>query len=411
MITMLYGVWVCLALMVWRGSAITQTESQRFLVNSLLYLSCGLIQHHYGLAGMSLVGAAFCLYWLYQARHQKNDSPWSRFAHEHVFIFLGILAISTWILPYLKEHQTLPAWTPWAHRCLALYSFLRLLEGLVHRVFGMSLAHRDRFIRGWYYALAAWLLAVYGVESLLLAAFVLSWVGVLYRRLSGHRTPGTRLAQENVAMVTVFWLIRSFFFQPFLVPTGSLEPTIAPGDFVLVKQYAYGLRFPVWGWKLWSVAEPRRGDIAVFRYPPQPDILYVKRVIGVPGDRIHYSHDTLTINGIKIAKDCTDTERTLDQPHDVVRCREYLPGAVHDIFISDEDPHRFKSWEWTIPEGQYLMLGDNRQGSHDSRFWGYVDERMLVGKVEWVLLSFDKSALPQIRLRPERLLSSVYASD
>lgn len=400
---------ICIGLGIGAWSTRRRTTSHRFLVQAFLYASFALLQYCYGIAVAATLGLILCSVWLYRGRSTRDT--FYTFAHEHILFLIGLVLASLWVLPHLKQHHSLPDMLSLTRICFAVYTALRLIEACLHRWLAYTIPRRTAFIQTWYYSLFFWILAAYGVEVLLLTACMLSWCGLVYSTLF-RSTPGTALARDNITMITFFWLVRSFFFQPFLVPTGSLEPTIAPGDFVLVKQYAYGLRFPVWGFKLWPMGSPERGDIAVFRYPPQPDILYVKRVIGLPGDHIRYSHDQLTINGVPVAQQCTHTEHTtLDQPRNVLRCHEDLPGAPHDIYLSHQDPHRFKTWEWKIPEGQYLMLGDNRQGSLDSRFWGYVDERLLVGKVEWVLFSFDTHALPRIHIRPERMLSSVYASD
>ncbi len=185
-------------------------------------------------------------------------------------------------------------------------------------------------------------------------------------------------------------LIRSFLVQPFRVPTGSLAPTIMPGDFIVANQYIYGLRLPVLNVKVFNISAPQRGDIALFRYPENPGTLYVKRVIGVPGDHVVYRNKMLTINGKLMSQKLLGMELDASDifPSSVQLKEENLDGVVHKIFVK---PGR-KEWEnidLTVPPNSYFMMGDNRDNSNDGREWGFVPEENLIGKVFGVWMSWD----------------------
>ncbi len=191
-------------------------------------------------------------------------------------------------------------------------------------------------------------------------------------------------------ILLIVLLIRSFLVQPFRVPTGSLEPTVMPGDFIAVNQYAYGLRLPVLHTKALKVGEPKVGDIVVFRWPPNPSIDYVKRVIGVPGDHVVYKNKVLYINGKKAPQtligDAFDIEPQTPVP--VLEKQEDLMGVKHMIFVR---PNYNESGDFSVvvPKGEYFMMGDNRDNSSDSRFWGFVPEHNIIGKAFLVWMSWD----------------------
>lgn len=182
-------------------------------------------------------------------------------------------------------------------------------------------------------------------------------------------------------------LLRSFLIEPFRIPSGSLEPTLLVGDFVAVNKFAYGLRLPVWEKKVLSIANPKTGEIAVFRWPPDPSFDYIKRVIGVPGDKIVYHNKILTINGKEMKQ--TFVEYTTDQSSGkaVATYRENLNGIEHDIFVRPDVPA--VDFEVEVPPNQYFMMGDNRDDSADSRFWGFVSDNYLRGKAFLVWMSWN----------------------
>jgi signal peptidase I len=185
----------------------------------------------------------------------------------------------------------------------------------------------------------------------------------------------------------IVFLLRSFLVEPFRIPSGSLEPTLNVGDFVLVNKFAYGFRLPIKNTELIAVAKPKRGDIAVFRWPPNPHFDFIKRVIGLPGDTVSYHDKQFTINGTVIP--LTKLEDTIDESSGgSVECfEEDLFGIKHKIYQrSDVPAHDF---DWTIPKDHYLMIGDNRDDSADSRYWGFVSEHLLRGKAFLVWMSWD----------------------
>lgn len=182
-------------------------------------------------------------------------------------------------------------------------------------------------------------------------------------------------------------LLRSFLIEPFRIPSGSLEPTLLVGDFVAVNKFAYGLRLPVLEKKVLSISNPKTGDVAVFRWPPDPAFDYIKRVIGVPGDKISYHDKKLTVNG-KEAKQ-TFVGYAIDEytGKAVSQFRENLNGVEHDIFIRSDVPA--EDFEITVPDGNYFMMGDNRDDSADSRFWGFVPDNYLRGKAFLIWMSWN----------------------
>lgn len=198
-------------------------------------------------------------------------------------------------------------------------------------------------------------------------------------------------------VLLIVWVIRSFIIQPYRVPTGSLQPTVKPGDFLLVNQYAYGLHFPVSNYKFVNIAEPKRGDIVLFYAPPDPSTVFVKRLIGLPGDRIEYRNKILYVNGKEMPQTFIEKEMddepaigNLPEEHIPVEVKEEnLEGIKHRIFVASETPGLSGSFDVTVPAGHYFMMGDNRDNSDDSRMWGFVPERYLIGKAMLVWMSWD----------------------
>ncbi|MDX1837329.1 signal peptidase I [Legionella taurinensis] len=182
-------------------------------------------------------------------------------------------------------------------------------------------------------------------------------------------------------------LLRSFLVEPFRIPSGSLEPTLLVGDFLAVNKFAYGLRLPVWEKKIIPIANPKTGEIAVFRWPPNPGYDYIKRVIGVPGDKISYRNKVLYINGQEARQ--TFIEYTTDESSGkaVARYSENLNGVDHDIYVRPDVPA--SDFEIEVPPGYYFMMGDNRDDSADSRFWGFVEDQYLRGKAFFVWMSWN----------------------
>lgn len=203
--------------------------------------------------------------------------------------------------------------------------------------------------------------------------------------------PG-RIIEYSRSFFPIFILVlilRSFLIEPFRIPSGSLEPTLLVGDFVAVNKFIYGLRLPVWEKKIISISHPKTGDVVVFRWPPNPSYDYIKRTIGVPGDKIEYHNKVLSING-KVMKQ-TFVGYTTDESsgQTVAQYRENLNGIEHDIFVRPNAPATDFSVE--VPQGHYFMMGDNRDDSADSRFWGFVGDEYLRGKAFIVWMSWNSS--------------------
>lgn len=182
-------------------------------------------------------------------------------------------------------------------------------------------------------------------------------------------------------------LLRSFLIEPFRIPSGSLEPTLNIGDLVAVNKFIYGLRLPVWEKEIIPISKPKIGQVAVFRWPPDPSYDYIKRVIGVPGDKISYHNKVLTINGKEMKQSFVEYTTDESSGKAVAKYRENLNGVEHDIYLNPNFPPL--DFEVEVPVGYYFMMGDNRDDSADSRFWGFVAEEYLRGKAEAVWMSWN----------------------
>jgi signal peptidase I len=191
-------------------------------------------------------------------------------------------------------------------------------------------------------------------------------------------------------VIALVLFLRSFIAEPFRIPSGSMIPTLLVGDFILVNKFAFGLRDPVFHHKLIVVGEPKRGDVVVFRWPVDTSKDFIKRIVGIPGDRIAYRDKTLYINGEKMNLDAAGVYAAagLPSPGVVYRFEENLDGVKHFILTNPDRPAEDVT-EFTVPEGQYFAMGDNRDGSDDSRRWGFVPEANLVGKAFFIWMSWD----------------------
>jgi len=183
-------------------------------------------------------------------------------------------------------------------------------------------------------------------------------------------------------------IIRSFVFEPFRIPSGSMEPTLLQGDFIFVKKYSYGLRLPVTETKIVETGAPKRGDVVVFRLPSDPSINYIKRVIGLPGDEVTYEDHRLSINGrlMELAPivDLSSRQPTVHS--------EQLDDRRHEIKILN--PRSRQDGTWIVPDGEYFMMGDNRDNSTDSRFISAVPESYLVGEAVRIWMHMDGLTWP-----------------
>lgn len=199
-------------------------------------------------------------------------------------------------------------------------------------------------------------------------------------------------AKSFFPVLLIVFLLRSFLAEPFRIPTGSLEPTLLAGDFILVNKFDYGIRLPVIHKKLFGKGEVKRGDIMVFRWPPNPSYNFIKRVIGLPGDKISYINKELYVNGEKVPQTFL-TESMVhgdNQDYRALEKEENLLGIKHHIYINPERTSR-DFHDVVVPPGMYFVMGDNRDDSADSRYWGFVPDENIVGKAMVVLLSWDSA--------------------
>ena len=190
-------------------------------------------------------------------------------------------------------------------------------------------------------------------------------------------------------VILIVLLLRSFVVEPFRIPSGSMIPTLHVGDFILVNKFSYGLRMPVFHNLLLPLGEPQRGDVMVFRYPVDPSMDFIKRVIGLPGDTIRYADKTLYINGKKMSQEVSGYYSADGTGRELIaeEMQEQLGDVAHKILINPKRPD--DDGIFKVPEGHYFMMGDNRDGSDDSRRWGFVPERNLVGKAFFIWMSWD----------------------
>jgi signal peptidase I len=204
-------------------------------------------------------------------------------------------------------------------------------------------------------------------------------------------------------IISVFFL-RSFLVEPFKIPSGSMIPTLLVGDLILVNKFHYGLRIPVINTKITDGEKPQRGDVMVFRYPPKPSLDYIKRVVGLPGDTVAYLNKRLTINGKTIETQTVPEFFDEDSMRYFKQYQEALGAQPHRLLNDDDRPafipgvEKFPGFEacnYTIegvtckvPAGHYFMMGDNRDNSMDSRYWGFVPEKNIVGKAFFVWMNF-----------------------
>jgi signal peptidase I len=222
-------------------------------------------------------------------------------------------------------------------------------------------------------------------------------------------------ARSFFPVALVVLVLRSFVFEPFRIPSDSMMPTLEDGDFILVNKFSYGLRLPVTNAKILSIGEPQRGDVVVFRYPPDPAINYIKRLVGLPGDHVRIESDRIFVNGEAVefteqglySDGCYDgmqlaEERLGERRHQVLYCQTAgdivtppLPNCGRGLergYVCPADripgPER-GDMEIDVPAGQYLMIGDNRDNSADSRYWGFVPEANLVGNAKRIWFNWD----------------------
>ena len=214
------------------------------------------------------------------------------------------------------------------------------------------------------------------------------------------------MARAFFPVIVVVFLIRSFWVEPFKIPSGSMKPTLLVGDFILVNKYTYGIRLPVLNRKIVEIDPIRRGDVVVFRYPADPSVDYIKRVVGLPGDKVAYRGKRLTINGEQVAVQATGfyTDAELNYLR-LPTFLEKLGEKSHQMMIVPSQPpvdlaqvkqfaqrgnceYNDDGFSCTVPEGKYFMMGDNRDQSSDSRYWGFVPDDHIKGRAFLVWMNF-----------------------
>ncbi len=238
----------------------------------------------------------------------------------------------------------------------------------------------------------------------------------LLRRLRAADAPEPwyiEYPKSFLPVILAVFVLRSFLVEPFRIPSGSMIPTLLVGDFILVNKYAYGIRLPVVNHKIIDIGDPQRGDVMVFRYPENTQVDYIKRVVGLPGDTVRYVDKQLSINGVPAPMEPAGEFIDVDSSAGFIasqRFRTALGEHRFDILVRPQQPsvllgqvrrfeghdqcrYRSDGFECTVPAGHYFMMGDNRDASSDSRYWGFVPDQNIVGKaflVWWNFGRFDR---------------------
>ncbi|AAZ98041.1 peptidase S26A, signal peptidase I [Thiobacillus denitrificans ATCC 25259] len=218
-------------------------------------------------------------------------------------------------------------------------------------------------------------------------------------------------AKSFFPVILIVFGLRSFLVEPFKIPSGSMMPTLLIGDFILVNKYTYGIRLPVINKKIVQLNNPERGDVMVFRYPADPGLDYIKRVVGVPGDVVEYREKKLSVNGRAVPVRNTGTYSYVGNGLNYITAMVYderLNGTGHTMMVEPGKPSVASAqvmdfpqrencsynadgegFVCKVPPGQYFMMGDNRDASNDSRYWGFVPDRNIVGKAFFIWMNFD----------------------
>ncbi len=207
-------------------------------------------------------------------------------------------------------------------------------------------------------------------------------------------------------VILIVFLLRSFLVEPFKIPSGSMIPTLLIGDFILVNKYIYGIRLPVLNLKVVEIDKPKRGDVMVFRYPADLALDYIKRVVGLPGDRVEYRDKRLSINGKAVPRRTLADYESRERLQYFPRYAESFEGAEHDIILEKDAPgfvgrgmdfrqsgncdYNSGGLVCSVPPGHYFVMGDNRDNSSDSRVWGFVPDENIVGKAFFIWLNLGE---------------------
>ena len=259
-----------------------------------------------------------------------------------------------------------------------------------------------------FFGFLVWIIMQFGIEHALAVGTVISGIVWLLYRLSHKDYEKGDILPVYAEYARSFWpifllvlLLRAFIVEPFRIPSGSMMPTLLVGDFILVNKFDYGIRLPVTKTKIIELNQPERGDVVVFRYPLNPRMDYIKRLVGLPGDQVSYSQKHLFINGEPVMIEPIGRYQAVGsgmRAQGYFHGTEDLKGVQHSVLVNPRAPdysggcNFLRNKEIVIPDGYYLMVGDNRDDSNDGRCWGLVPEENLVGKAFFIWLNFDAEA-------------------
>ena len=209
---------------------------------------------------------------------------------------------------------------------------------------------------------------------------------------AGKEPSLVEMSRSFFPIILIVLVIRSFIVEPFRIPSNSMMPTLLTGDFILVNKFAYGVRLPVLNTKFLDTRSPQRGDVAVFRYPVDPKIDFIKRIVALPGDRISYHNKLLYINGKLAPQEYIESYIGVGSGSAMTGARkmkENIEGVEHDILINPQRNVFGGDFDVVVPQGHYFAMGDNRDHSSDSRYWKFLPEENLVGEAFLIWMNWD----------------------
>ncbi|MGQ9425888.1 signal peptidase I [Gilvimarinus sp. F26214L] len=216
------------------------------------------------------------------------------------------------------------------------------------------------------------------------------------RAIAAQEPVAVEYAKSFFPVLAIVLVLRSFIVEPFQIPSESMVPTLEIGDFILVNKFTYGIRLPVIRTKVLDVSDPERGDVMVF-FPPGESRYFIKRVVGLPGDKISIFNNELTINGEVVEQKLVDREAATNRSEFCYRAGgsylvedEQLGESNHRVRKCTEPGSLSREGFWIVPEGHYFMMGDNRDNSSDSRDWGSVPEERIVGKAFAIWMHWEE---------------------